>query len=240
MRYNFCNQREERRNEKPSWSGSRRKKAKKKFVEIRLFLTLSFLSSSAAQGPSPLPAPFSPLTPRAYPPPLPAGPQSMAPRRRGGIENRSALHSSNSGGEIEARESKRKKGKNFPLLELSPRPRPPPFLLTLSIAPKKQVPPPVARPKLTTKMISASIARPRVVAVRASKEAGASASKAVAVPKAASSVVDRRAALGMIAGVAAVVAAPSESKAAYGEAANVFGKVRTPSASSNWRRERIE
>ena len=72
-------------------------------------------------------------------------------------------------------------------------------------------------------MISASIARPRTVAVRASKEAGASA-KAVAAPKA--SVVDRRAALGMIAGVAAVVAAPSESKAAYGEAANVFGKVR--------------
>ena len=73
-------------------------------------------------------------------------------------------------------------------------------------------------------MISASIARPRTVAVRASKEAGASAKAVAPAPKA--SVVDRRAALGLIAGVAAVVAAPSESKAAYGEAANVFGKVR--------------
>ena len=73
-------------------------------------------------------------------------------------------------------------------------------------------------------MLSASIARPRTVAVRASKEAGASAKAVAPAPKA--SVVDRRAALGLIAGVAAVVAAPSESKAAYGEAANVFGKVR--------------
>jgi len=88
-------------------------------------------------------------------------------------------------------------------------------------------------------MISASIARPRTVAVRASKEAGASA-KAVVVPAPkAASVVDRRAALGMIAGVAAVVAAPSESKAAYGEAANVFGKVRKRASSSNWQRERM-
>lgn len=91
-------------------------------------------------------------------------------------------------------------------------------------------------------MISASIARPRTVACRASREAGASA-KAVAAPKASPSVVDRRAALGMIAGVAAVVAAPSESKAAYGEAANVFGKVREQlrrgeSASENARERR--
>ena len=51
----------------------------------------------------------------------------------------------------------------------------------------------------------------------------------------------------MIAGVAAVVAAPSESKAAYGEAANVFGKVRTgfgvavqlaEAAERNWERDR--
>lgn len=93
-------------------------------------------------------------------------------------------------------------------------------------------------------MISASIARPRTVAVRASKEAGASANAVAPAPKAAS-VVDRRAALGMIAGVAAavVVAAPSESKAAYGEAANVFGKVRylvafvqlVMSAGRNWK-----
>jgi hypothetical protein len=74
-------------------------------------------------------------------------------------------------------------------------------------------------------MISASIARPRTVAVRASKEAGASA-KVAAAPAPKVAFIDRRAALGMIAGVAAVVAAPSESKAAYGEAANVFGKVR--------------
>ena len=107
--------------------------------------------------------------------------------------------------------------------------------LTLSIFKfRKTAPrptPPVARPQPTAIMISASIARPRTVAVRASKEAGASA-KAAAVPKA-SSVVDRRAALGMIAGVAAVVAAPSESKAAYGEAANVFGKVRESAGLSN-------
>ena len=122
---------------------------------------------------------------------------------------------------------------------------PPPLSLSRSLNYSSL--PPVARPKLTTIMISASIARPRVVAVRASKEAGASA-KAVAAPALkAASVIDRRAALSMIAGVAAVVAAPSESKAAYGEAANVFGKVRTgvgvavqlaEAAERNWERDR--
>ena len=86
--------------------------------------------------------------------------------------------------------------------------------------------PPVARRPTVAIMISASLARPRTVACRASKEAGASA-KAVAAPKAASpSVVDRRASQGLVAGVAAVFAAPSDGLAAYGEAANVFGKVR--------------
>ena len=70
-------------------------------------------------------------------------------------------------------------------------------------------------------MISASLCRPRVVAARASaKESGAAPAPVAAVAK-----VDRRSVLGLVAGVAAVVAAPGESKAAYGEAANVFGKV---------------
>ena len=145
---------------------------------------------------------------------------------------------------LKSRQNKQKgESKTHPL----PFPRPSSSCsLTLSISIlKKQLrlPPPVARPHLTTKMISASIARPRTVAVRASKEAGASANAVAPAPKAAS-VVDRRAALGMIAVVAAaVVAAPSESKAAYGEAANVFGKVRylvafvqlVMSAGRNWK-----
>lgn len=71
-------------------------------------------------------------------------------------------------------------------------------------------------------MISASLCRPRVVAARASANEAGSAK----APVASVSAVPRRAALaGVAAGVAALVAAPGESKAAYGEAANVFGKV---------------